>query len=393
MSPNPMRGVGKRIAAARRARNLTQVDLADSAGLSASMLRKIEQGRRAPSDDTLDAIAAALALDPSRLLSGRGRSDGRVHAAMPALSAALAGHDIPGGPPGRTLDELAAMVAEAETWRLGAQYVRLAHAMPALIADLTATLHAASGDQRRQVARLLVSAYRSADAVAYKHGHRDLSARLVELMRWAAPSADDPLLDSAVAYVRTETFFAARAHHAGLRALEAAIDTAPPPADLAATAARGALHMRAAVIAGRAMNEPAAWDHLAEARRLAEQAPESVYLGTAFGPASVRIHELSVAVSLGDRGITRALTVAREWAPPRDLPSERRSGFYVELSRAQLWAGRRSDAFESLRVARRIAPQHTREHPWTREVTETLLRLSRTDREGLAPFAEWAGVI
>jgi hypothetical protein len=91
--------------------------------------------------------------------------------------------------------------------------------------------------------------------------------------------------------------------------------------------------------------------------------------------------------------VHRALGVAREWAPPRDLPSERRSGFYIELSRAQLWAGQRQDAFESLRVARRIAPQHTREHPWAREVAETLLRLSRADREGLGAFGEWIGVV
>jgi hypothetical protein len=107
----------------------------------------------------------------------------------------------------------------------------------------------------------------------------------------------------------------------------------------------------------------------------------------------VRVHEVSVAVSLGDRGIQRALDVARTWSPPRGMPAERRSGFYIELSRALLWAGQRASAFEALRVARRIAPQHTREHPWAREVTETLLRLSRADAEGLAAFAEWVGVV
>jgi acyl-CoA reductase-like NAD-dependent aldehyde dehydrogenase len=43
--------------------------------------------------------------------------------------------------------------------------------------------------------------------VAYKHGAKDLSARLIELMRWAAPAVDEPLLGAAVAYVRAETFF------------------------------------------------------------------------------------------------------------------------------------------------------------------------------------------
>lgn len=392
MSSNPMRGVGQRVATARRARHLTQTELATAAQISYSMLRAIERGGRYPSDDTLDAIAAALALDPARLLAEGGRSGGRVRAAMPALSAVLAAYDVPDDRPARPIGELAAAVHEATNWRLGAQYVRLAETLPNLIADLGTAFHATRGGDQVHAARLLVAAYRSADAVAYKFGHRDLSARLVELMRWAGPRTESRLLDAATAYVRTETFFAARAHAAGLRVLETAIDNAPPAADVAAAAARGALHMRAAVIAGRAADTAAAWAHLDDANRLAHQVPEGVYHGTAFGPASVRIHEVSVAVSLGDGGVQRALDVARQWAPPRDLPSERRSGFYIELSRAQLWSGRRSDAFESLRVARRIAPQHTREHPWTREVTEKLLRLTRADREGLNPFAEWIGV-
>lgn len=392
MSSNPMRGVGQRVATARRARHLTQTELAASAQISYSMLRAIERGGRYPSDDTLDAIAAALAVDPSRLLADGSRAGGRVRAAMPALSAALAAYDVPDDRPTRALGELEAAVSEAANWRLSAQYVRVAEITPALLGDLTAAFHTTTGAEHARAARLLVSAYRSADAVAYKFGHRDLSARLIELMRWAGADADNQLLDAATAYVRTETFFAARAHAPGLRALEIAIDTSPPPVDAPTAAARGALHMRAAVIAGRAGNTEHAWAHLDDARRLADDAPEGVYQGTAFGPASVRIHELSVAVSLGDAGVQRALDVARGWAPPRDLPSERRSGFYIELSRAQLWGGLRNDAFESLRVARRIAPQHTREHSWAREVAETLLRLTRADREGLAPFAEWIGI-
>lgn len=64
---------------------------------------------------------------------------------------------------------------------------------------------------------LLVSACRAVDSAAYKHGAMDLSGRLIELMRWAAPRAEDALLDCTVAYVRTEVHFAASAHTALLR--------------------------------------------------------------------------------------------------------------------------------------------------------------------------------
>ncbi|WP_031080304.1 helix-turn-helix domain-containing protein [Streptomyces sp. NRRL S-118] len=391
--PDPMRDVGARIATARRARRMTQVQLAAAAHISPSLLRKIEQGQRRPSDEALDGIAAALSLDPSRLEAGPDRSEDRVRIALPAVSAAIAAYDVPAGVLGRSLAELRAAVAEAAAWRLASQYVRLVTAAPTLLADTLAAFHTATGQDTAEAARLLTSAARSADAVAYKHGARDLSARLIELMRWAAPHAGDPLLPAVVSYVRTETFFAARAHDAGQRALEMAIDAAPPPDNPPAAAARGALHMRAAVIAARAKAADSARAHLREAGTLAERAPEAVYAGTAFGPDSVRIHRVAVAVSLGGDHAADALTVAREWKPPTDLPAERRSGFYIELARAQLWTGRTDHAFESLKVARRIAPQHTREHPWARETAATLRRLKRADAESVTAFAEWVGAV
>ncbi len=93
-------------------------------------------------------------------------------------------------------------------------------------------------------------------------------------------------------------------------------------------------------------------------------------------------------MSLGQDHLQRALDIADEWTPPNSLPQERQSGFWIELARAQVWAGRPDDAFESLKVARFIAPQHTREHPWARESAATIRRLKRADAESLTSFAE-----
>jgi transcriptional regulator with XRE-family HTH domain len=393
MPADPMREVGHRIAATRRARRLTQSQLAETAHLSLSMLRKIEQGSRFPSDDTLDSIAAALATDATRLLTGHTHHDNRVRDALPELSAAIAAYDIPTDGPTRPLSELAVDVSTAVNWRLAAQYLRIAQHLPALLDELARALQTAPDSEQPRAAELLVSAYRAADAVAYKYGARDLSARLVDLMRWAAAHTDNDHVQAAVAYVRTETFFAARAHASGLRHLEQAIDATPPACSARDIAARGALHMRAAVIAGRADSPTTADMNLQQARALSDRVPEGVYLGTAFGPDSVRTHEVAVAVSLGSDHVGRALTVASEWAPPVTMPAERRSGFYIELARAQLWAGLADDSFESLKVARRIAPQHTREHPWARADAATLRRLKRADTESLTHFAEWIGAV
>ncbi|WP_324607498.1 hypothetical protein [Streptomyces sp. NRRL B-1347] len=212
-------------------------------------------------------------------------------------------------------------------------------------------------------------------------------------MRWAARRSEDPLVEASTAYVRTETFFAARAYAPGLLALEQAIDASPSPSSPEEQAVRGALHMRAAVIAGRAQDADAADTHFEEARRIGDAVPEDQYQGTAFGPDSVRIHEVSVAVSLGSDHVGRALDVASEWTPPDDLPAERQSSFWIELSRAQLWAGLTDDAWESLQVARLVAPQHTRGPPWARETAATLRRLRRADAEDLTAFSEWIGAV
>ncbi|MER7495721.1 helix-turn-helix transcriptional regulator [Streptomyces pharetrae] len=384
-------GVGARIAYCRSVMRpkLSQRQLADAANVSLGAIRKIERGERGVSDAMLDAIADALGVDPARLLADRAPAHTRVRDALPALSAALATYDLPDDGPFRPNRELHTAVVEAARWRLAAQYTQIARKLPDLLIELARAYHSTLAEHRTELACLLVQAYRSADAVAYKFGAHDLSARLIELMRWAVPVSGDPLLAASVAYVRTETFFAARAYAAGLRVLEQAVDAAPAPTSPPTIAARGALHMRAAVIAGRAGHAAAAVSHLDEARALAGLVAEDVYYGTAFGPDSVKIHEVSVAVSLGAEHVSRALDIADQWQPPQDLPAERRSGFYIDLARAQLWSGLADDAFESLKVARHIAPQHTREHPWVREDAATLRRLKRADSETLTNFAEW----
>lgn len=383
----PSSGIGRRIAYHRSVARMTQQQLADAATIHVGTLRKIERGARGTGDGVLEAIAAALGLDPSMLLADRSQASTRIQQALPTLSAAIAGYDMPDDGPVRPLLQLREAVNEAASWRLGAQYVQITRHLPDLLGELCRALQTTPPEERADVARLATSALRSADAVAFKFGAYDLSARLIELMRWAAPHADDHILNATVAYIRTETFFAAQAHDRALRALEAAVD-ATPAGSVSAIAARGALHMRAAVVAGRLGDADAADLHLVEARHLSDRVPEGIYAGTAFGP-SVRIHEVSVAVSLGSDHVQRALDVAREWAPPMDLPAERRSGFYIELGRAQLWVGLPDDAFESLKVARQIAPQHTRDHPWVREDAATLRRLKRADAESLTSFAEW----
>jgi transcriptional regulator with XRE-family HTH domain len=370
---------------------MTQRELANAASMSLSMLRKIEQGSRRPSDEVLSALADALSIDINHLLGMGGITDGRVRAALPAMRAAIDAYDIPDDGPVRPLPELRQAVDAAVERRLASQYVLLAQTLPDLLTELARAVCVLPEPGRSEAAGLLAAAYRAADAVAYKHGHFDLSGRLVELVRWASARADDEVRTAAAAYVRTELFFVSGNLAMGLRALEHALDAAPPPTSIPVRAARVALHMRASVVAARMRQKGAAQAHMAEAQALVAPVPEGIYCGTAVGPSSLRVHQASAAIELGDGAAV--LDLAGEWKPGDQLPAERRSHFYIDLAQAQLWRGRRDDAFGSLQIARKIAPQHVREHPQVRDTLATLVRLQRSSTDTLLGYAEWARAI
>jgi transcriptional regulator with XRE-family HTH domain len=382
--------MGERVAAARKLRRLTQSELAAAAAISVSLLRKIEQGKRPVTPAVWSSISQALGLVYARSAEEAQLAGDKITAAIPEIRCALDCYDIPDEGPVATLRDLQAATEAATARRLDAQYVILAETIPALITELTRAAHSYTGHDQEIAFGLLALAYRAADALCDKFGYPDLSARTIDLIRWAAERSGDPVLAGVAAYVRAETFFSNHRPAAGLQALDAA--SAPVAADGSreALAIYGSLHMRAGVLAACAGLPEAAACHLAEARDVSRYIPDAAYRGTAFGPSSVRIHEVAAAAEIGDS--MAVLHKAGGWQPPLVVPAERRSHYFIELARAQLWAGHRDDALASLRAARRIAPQHTRHCSRVRETARTLIRLERQPGQMLLGFARWAGV-
>jgi transcriptional regulator with XRE-family HTH domain len=380
---------GQAIAAARKARGLTRRELSRQAAVSLSLLRKIEQGTRPLTPVVRAALSRALGPIPT---AGEGvPAPERITRALPWLSETMDAYDIPPDPPPapRPLSELRSMTGLATTWRLASEYSQLAGLLPGLITDLTAAALADTGHEQGQAFGLLALAYRAADAIADKHGRHDMSARATELIRWAAARSADPLLEMMSAYVRAELFFSGQHARSGLRIIDTITSQVPPVSRVPLLAMHGALSMRAAVLAAHAGMPSEAVDRMAEALAVSQRVPDGVYCGTAFGPGSVRIHELALAVESGD--VSHAITLADRWQPPRALPAERRSHFHIEAARAYCWAGHRDRAVAALWQARRAAPQHTRCSPAVDETVRILIRGSRRPPPSLLQLAAWIG--
>ncbi|MFC9249943.1 helix-turn-helix transcriptional regulator [Amycolatopsis thailandensis] len=313
-----------------------------------------------------------------------------VHSDIPQLRRVLDSRDLPEDGPIRSLSELTVAVETVVARRLQSDYAVLAADVNELLPELHRAILSAPSALEPHYAGLLARTYRAADAIADKFGYYDLSARIIDLMRTAARQSGDELLVGSAEYVRGEIYFASQDLNAGSRVLAAAADKIRVSASETAAATYGTLHMRAAVMAARAGSALRARDHIEEAKQAARQVNEGVHLGTVFGPPSVRIHQLSLDVELGDVG--GALRLAIGWAPPITMPAERRSHFYIDLGRAFHLADQPERVLSAFREAKRIAPEHVREHSQVIDVVDHLELTTRGQlRDAFAGFA--AGLV
>lgn len=393
---SPVHLFGARLRTLREAAGLSQSRLGQQVSYSGHLVGKIEKGERRPTmdfarrcDDTLKAGGSlmALAVVAANELPPRDGTDG-VLTCLPAVRQRLDTRDAPEDGPIRPLAELRTDVSAMIRWRLDSDYARIGVRLPMLLDEL----HRLKHDHPSQDAdRMLMQAYRAADAIADKYGLHDLSARIIDLMRESARDADDRPTVAAAEYVRAEVFFASGEWAVGRRLLERAAADVRPARGVHTLAASGALHMRAAVLAARDDDLSAAEDHIGIAAFAATQVDEGVYRGTAFGPASVRIHRISLALDAGD--VESALRIGEGWQPPLAVPAERRAHFHTDVARAQTLAGRPEPALVSLQLARTIGSQHLAHQPEVKATIARLLADAVRPSGQLLNLARWVGLL
>jgi transcriptional regulator with XRE-family HTH domain len=391
-------GLGDRLRILRGLHHLTQQELADAAGVSKSLVSKVEAGQRPGSWDLAVAVARALRLElPALVGTSAGVSGGvdQYAACLSELRRIMAEYDCPPdlGRAVSPLSILAKRVDQAGKLRLHASYSALGLMLPPLLDELTIATRTLSGAEREQAFGLLTLGYRCADAIAHKLGYLDLSTVAIDRMRWSAGQSGDELMAATGTYVRAEAFFVAGSVESGLRLLSAAGEQIARQVvrDRRTAAVYGALHARAAVLAAFGGKASDAWTHLEVAQAMATLVGRDVeFLHTSFGPASVKVHEIAVAVELSDP--EEALRRNAGWVPPIALGAEKASHHFIDLARAQTWRGDYDGALSFLQEARRRAPQHTRSHPSAREVVQSVLRRARRASDVARGLALWLGV-
>ena len=135
----------------------------------------------------------------------------------------------------------------------------------------------------------------------------------------------------------------------------------------------GGLTLQRAVIASRVNDPDAAYSHLERAAQVAARLGEGRNdYNTEFGPANVGLHEIAVAVELGDAG--RALRAAAT-VDTTGLSAERRARMLIDVARAHAQRRQVSEAVAALREAEQITPEQVRGHELVRQLVSDLLTM------------------
>ncbi|MCX4666479.1 helix-turn-helix domain-containing protein [Streptomyces sp. NBC_01381] len=403
--------LGDRLRVARRTRKLSAAQLAQKVAISPSYLQKLESGARKASPSLILALAKALHFGPEVLTGqpyyGEPEAEDGVHAVIPELRRLLLCYDTPDemdiSP--RPLPVLASEVDQISALRRDARYVPMGPLLPAIITELThVALDGRNGDRSKAFWHL-ARAYRAVNSLAHKMGHHDLSSTALERVRWAADQSGDPLMQVTSGYLVAGAMLRQGAYSSArrkLQALRVELERVQPERSFTddALAVDGALVLKLAVLEARENNQDRSSGYLREAEDVARMAGnrDSLAYETSFGPTNIRIHEFHSMIDTGDteQAVARLAEWAPEpggeWAPPAATVGERSSHHFIDVASAKLVMGNRSGAFDDLRRARKIAPNHTRFHPSVRETTSALLRMDTHPSNELSAFGSWAGV-
>ncbi len=368
--------------------------VAELAGITESHLSRIERGERIVGRRSLlEAIAAALRVAPSELAeqafppAAADPVTAEAQAGVIVLEAALSNLDlgeVPDGAQARPWPAVAADMNRFNTQlRPTCDHAGEVLVLPGLLSELHA-LYVTDPDHRADVLAALMDCYQMAGVVLKILGVRGLPTLAAFRAQRVAEELDDPAWFGLVGWLRGHTLGGAEGRP---RMLELSMRGADALAghldDPRAQQMYGALHLHAAVASAAMCRADDAADHLDEAGAIATRVGTNGrgFGGLCFGPDSVGLWRVSIAVELGDPG--RAHELARQANPARVPSAARQSTYWADLGRGMASErATREQAVGALLRAEQIAPQRIRLNPFVRETVGDLIRRARSKAVG-----------
>jgi transcriptional regulator with XRE-family HTH domain len=382
-TPDYQRALGQKIAAERRRRGLSQPELAQMIGRSVAWVSQVERGvRKVDRMSVLETVAAALEV-PLAELAAEAPVVAAVTGEPPGASGlrlVLAGtYALRAMLDGRRPAALSTLHTKSrKAWELthAGSYTDLADLLRGLVPDLETAARAMPEAQRAEVYELMAATYQACSAALAKLGEPEAAWIAADRAMAAAERAGNPLLVAAGAFRLVFVFLAARHYDQAEETARTAADALQHTADQGVpqtTSLWGGLTLQRAVAASRLNDPDAAYGHLERAAQAAKRLGEGRNdYNTEFGPANVRLHEIAVAVELGDAG--RALRAAAT-VDATGLSAERRARMLIDIARAHAQRRQVTEAVAVLHRAEDISPELVAGHELVRQLVSDLLTM------------------
>ena len=382
-TPDYQKALGRKIAAERRRRGLSQPEMARMIDRSVAWVSQVERGvRKVDRMSVLEAVAAALEVPLAELAAEApvvaavieeppGASGLRlVLSGAYTLRAMLDGRRAPAVSTVRTKARKAWELAHA------GRYADLADLLRGLVPDLETAARAVEEEQRAEVFELMAATYQACSVALAKLGEPEAAWIAADRAMAAAERAGNPLLVAAGAFRLVFVFITARHYGQAEETARTATEALWPLADQGdpqAMSLWGGLTLQRAVVAARLGDPDTAYDQLERARQVAGRLGEGRNdYNTEFGPANVGLQEVAIAVDLGDAG--RALRAAAV-VDTSGLSPERRARLLIEMARAHAQRRQADEAVAALLQAERITPELVRGHALVRQLVSDLLTM------------------
>ncbi|PRH77195.1 transcriptional regulator [Streptomyces solincola] len=385
---NATPGPGANVKVERIKRGWQQDQLAARAGLSKSMLGKIERGERPLTQSTAAALAYALGISLDALL-GQAPPPKGGEDSLRDLRTVMRRFDMAGGDEAARAPHLEADLAELFRLRGDADLAAVTRRLPVLLRRVQDRAHATGlpADWAR-----VADVYSAVYWLAARHRWMTMAELAVVRQHQAAERASG-LARAVAARDEAGTFLNGGDFVGGL----AVVDRGVVEAESAMKGrdrhvALGLLHLRGLTLAGRTGDKEAAARHEREARKAASHLDADVDVqGIHFGPENTLVHLVATWADLKEHG--EALEVGERYL--RDgpsLPATRIGPLHMNLARARLALRDREGAVDELAAAWKAAPQMARVHPTSQELSRVLVSLHRRSNPKITALARRAGI-